>query len=405
MSIPISFGAGSASIATEKISTADYQIIKVVGGETGSTSVWGITPDGSAKVSVMGTVTTTASGAGSVITVIQSSSVIAVVTGSVATVFQGSVLAIPTSSTIVVWQGSSVIARVTGSVVALPASPSVITVPSGNQSVSGALFVSGSVLLGSSNASVITAAQGSVAVAIVSGSIAATVTPPANQSVSGAVNVSGSVMLGNSNGSVITVWQNSSVLSVPVGSTIAVLQSSSILAVPVGSVITVLQAPSIVGTYAEDTAHATGDKGLLSLNVRNDTLSSVTSADGDYGALAIGPAGEGIFANAPLTKWVRGTADLRTVLGSSVTAIAAQGASIFTYITGVQVVNFGPSSVIVTLAGGLGSVLGYTIAPAGGGSNIVYPNALKTGENSAFTASINGTASVLVSAQGFISKT
>ena len=172
----------------------------------------------------------------------------------------------------------------------------------------------------------------------------------------------------------------------------------------VGVVNTTWQSPSIVGTYAEDAAHTTGDKGVFALGVRNDTLSSITSADGDYSPMAVDARGGAITANAPITKWVQGTADLRVVLGASVTAIAAQGASIFTYITGVQVANMGSASVLVTFAGGLGSILGYTIAPAGGGSNIYYPNALKTGENSAFTASINGVASVLVSAQGFISK-
>lgn len=225
-----------------------------------------------------------------------------------------------------------------------------------------------------------------------------------NTSVSGAVTVSGSVLLGSSNASVITVWQNSSVLAVPVGSVIATLQSSSILAVPVGSVITVWQSPSIVGSYAEDAAHATGDKGLFALQVRNDTMSSITSADGDYSPQAVGPVGEVITGNAPITKWVRGTADLRVVLGASVTAIPAQGASIFTYITSIQLANMGSASVLVTFTGGLGSILGYSIAPAGGGSNIYYPNALKTGENSAFAASISGTASVLVSAQGFTAK-
>ena len=227
------------------------------------------------------------------------------------------------------------------------------------------------------------------------------------------VNVSGSVFATLSGsgsilaipvGSTIAVLQSSSILAVPVGSTIAVLQSSSILAVPVGSVITVWQSPSIVGTYAEDAAHTTGDKGVFTLGVRNDTLSSVTSADGDYSPQAVGPVGEVVSANAPITKWIRGTADLRVVQGASVTAIPAQGASIFTYITGIQLANFGSASVLVTFGGGLGSILGYSIAPAGGGSNILYPNALKTGENSAFTASINGTASVLVSAQGFIAK-
>ena len=162
------------------------------------------------------------------------------------------------------------------------------------------------------------------------------------------------------------------------------------------------QIPSIVGTYAEDSAHATADKGVFVLGVRNDTLSSVTGADGDYSPFVVGPAGETIVADAPFTKWIQGTADLRVVLGASVTAIAAQGASVFTYIREIQVANMGSASVLVTFAGGLGSILGYTIAPAGGGSNFI--TRLKTGENSAFTASISGTASVLVSAQGFTAK-
>lgn len=171
-----------------------------------------------------------------------------------------------------------------------------------------------------------------------------------------------------------------------------------------GSIIAVLQSPSIVGTYAEDAASASGDKGLFGLAVRNDTLSSLTSADLDYSGQAVGPIGERIVANAPITKWVQGTADFRANTGASIVLIAAQGASIFTYITGVQVANMGPSSVLVTLAG-TGSTLGYTIAPAGGGSNIQYLNAIKTPANGTFAASISGIASVLVSAQGFISKT
>ena len=190
-----------------------------------------------------------------------------------------------------------------------------------------------------------------------------------------------------------------SVLTIPTSSTIAVLQSSSILAVPVGSVITVIQAASIAGTYAEDAAHTTGDRGIFGLGVRNDLLSSVTSADLDYSPISVGPAGETIVADAPITQWLQGTADLRVVLGASVTAIAAQGSSVFTYIREIQVANMGSASVLVTFTGGLGSILGYTIAPAGGGSN--YITRLKTGANSAFAASISGTASVLVSAQGF----
>ena len=179
------------------------------------------------------------------------------------------------------------------------------------------------------------------------------------------------------------------------GSVAAFIQGNS-------SVIVLQQSPSIVGTYVEDAAHTTGDRGLFHLGVRNDTLSSVTSADGDYSPTVQGPAGETIVADAPFTKWVSGIADLRVVQGASVVAITAPGASIFTYIREVQVANFGPSSVLVKIGGGLGSTLGWTIAPAGGGSN--YTARLKTGENSAVTASINGTASVLVTMSGFTAK-
>lgn len=53
--IDVSQGSGK-TVSTETISSVEYQRIKIVGGETGSTSVLGITPDGSMKVSVIGTI-------------------------------------------------------------------------------------------------------------------------------------------------------------------------------------------------------------------------------------------------------------------------------------------------------------------------------------------------------------
>lgn len=44
--------------------------------------------------------------------------------------------------------------------------------------------------------------------------------------------------------------------------------------------------------YAEDSAHASGDLGAYILAVRQDTLSSSTSADGDYGSFKINALGE-----------------------------------------------------------------------------------------------------------------
>ncbi len=183
---------------------------------------------------------------------------------------------------------------------------------------------------------------------------------------------------------------------------------SSILSVPVGSTITLIQANSVAGTYSEDTAHTSGDRGLLSLNVRNDTLASVTSNDGDYGALALGPAGEAIVANSPLTKWVSGTASMlggTPVNGGSVTVIAAQGSSVFTYITGIQIANPSANNIWIKFEGATSSTLAFTMAPANGGSNIYFQNGIKTNANGGFTASVSGVASIYVSAQGFISKT
>lgn len=190
-------------------------------------------------------------------------------------------------------------------------------------------------------------------------------------------------------------------------SSIIAINAGSVVAIPSGSVISVLQAPSIVGTYAEDAASASGDKGLFMLGVRNDTMASVTSADVDYSTISTGPVGETIVANSPITKWISGTAS--TVSGSaavaSVALIAAQGASIFSYITSAQVANTGPSTALITFTTG-GSILGYAPAPTGGGAILNMPNGLKSRPNASIDISSSAASSVIsVSAQGFISKT
>lgn len=102
---------------------------------------------------------------------------------------------------------------------------------------------------------------------------------------------------------------------------------------------------------------------------------------------------------APIPSVIQGTADLRVVQGASVVILSAPGASVNNYVQNVQIANFGPSSVLVTIADNTTSILGYSIAPAGSGSN--YNCFYKAAANSPVTASINGVASVLVSAQGF----
>lgn len=111
-----------------------------------------------------------------------------------------------------------------------------------------------------------------------------------------------------------------------------------------------------------------------------------------------------IVENAPTSSWVSSATSVFT--GVIQPVIAAQGTSIFTYVTGVQVANNSANAVYVSFLNGIaGSIIGYTIAPANGGSNITMPNALKTLANGAFSASISGVASVFVTAEGFTQNT
>jgi len=233
-------------------------------------------------------------------------------------------------------------------------------------------------------------------VKIVGGDIGSTSVMTVNPDGSIKVSVIGAITAIFSAGSIVQVRTDSA-------SVIAVLQTSSILAVPVGSTIAIIQAASIAGTYAEDSAHASGDRGLFVMGVRNDAMPSITSTDGDYSPFAVGPVGEIIAANAPITKWISGQSSV--MYGTSVQVIAAQGASIFSYLSGMQIANDSATFSRIKVTGGLGSVLAWTVAPANGGSNIIFPNPLKTGENSGISVSISGISSVYVTMEGFISKT
>lgn len=298
------------------------------------------------------------------------------------------------------------------------------TVPvtfSGSPSISGAVRVIGSVIAQSivpssmlAGASIFGQLPAGTAVL---GSVAALqgTTPWIVSSVYG--NVSGSVA-SYPLGTIITSLVSTVPSSVLVGASIfgrvpiSIVDYAAFGAPPAGNGTVTTATPRIAiasdsaTLFEEGVNHGNGTAkvGAFVLGVRNDALSSIISDSVGFSAHTVGPAGETIVAVAPFTKGIQGTGDLRVVQGASVTVIAAQGASIFSYIRAAQLANMGSASVLVTFGGGLGSILSYSIAPAGGGSNLIFDPWLKTGANSAFTASISGTASVLVSAQGFIAK-
>lgn len=324
---------------------------------------------------------------------------------------------------------TGIVSGTTSGLIELFTTPTISLSPGGQVALNGtsAVAVGGSVItvwkdssvLSVPVGSVITVAQSSVAVAIVSGSIAATFTPPANQSVSGTVQVDvrasiGAVIIG---GSIATATTNSSVMLLNstnvIGSVLALqgtnpwVMVGSVYGNVSGSVVSFqggTHIVSVIGAYPAASSLIASAPGIYALGARNDTLTSILGGDVTFAQMTVGPVGELIVANAPITKWVSGKASCFT--GVSQPVIAAQGTSIFTYITSLQIANNSANNVYMSfLDSAGGTVLAYAACPANGGSNIYMPNGLKTLTNGAFHASVSGVASVFVSAEGFISKT
>lgn len=213
-----------------------------------------------------------------------------------------------------------------------------------------------------------------------------------------------SSIYGNVSGSVVAQVSNFPISQNVSGSVLATqgttpwivnFQNPSILSVPVGSIITVWQAPSIVGTYAEDAGHTSADKGLFILGVRNDTVASFVSADLEYTPKAVDSAGRVLIKPfAAQEAQIEGVAVLTST--SVTTMVASAGTGLKNYITDFWVANTGSVSTLVTFQDGLGSVLGYTIAPAGGGSNSPGINIpLRTGANTTFDIKSGSLTSIL----------
>lgn len=78
--------------------------------------------------------------------------------------------------------------------------------------------------------------------------------------------------------------------------------------------------------YAEDSAAVSGDIGTVALAVRQDTLSSSVSADGDYGTLKLDSIGR-LWVNVNNTVAVSGTVAVSSVAGN-VTVVQPTGTNL-----------------------------------------------------------------------------
>lgn len=161
--------------------------------------------------------------------------------------------------------------------------------------------------------------------------------------------------------------------------------------------ITTVQANSIAGTYAEDAAHVDGQRGIFVLGVRNDNIASFASANIDYTPFATDSAGRGLVKPFAAEE-ARVQSVIATNNTTSTSLLAAAGAGLRNYITDAIVTNTGSVTTTVNFLDGDNSVIGATIAPAGGGSNIVgLATPMRTG---GFNQIVHVTAGTAVSTLG-----
>lgn len=154
---------------------------------------------------------------------------------------------------------------------------------------------------------------------------------------------------------------------------------------------------------AEDAAHTSGDVGVMSLGVRNDAMSTLTSADGDYSPISVTSTGRLLVTPAPSSAMVRGNASVAGTGDTSLVAASGSG-GLKTYITNLSFANTGSSNTLITVKDGSGgSTLFYTIAPAGGGSNIELDIPIVTTANTAlYFACGTSSTTVYASATGYL---
>lgn len=149
----------------------------------------------------------------------------------------------------------------------------------------------------------------------------------------------------------------------------------------------------INGTYAEDSGHADGNLGLFALGVRNDTVSSFTSANTDYSPVAVDSAGRVLTKPfAGNEALVQGVASTVNVNPSSLLGLSGTG--LRNYVTDILVSNTGSVATSVSFRDSDASVIGRTIAPATSGSNIHFGTPMRTG---ALNSHVEFTAATAVS--------
>ena len=135
---------------------------------------------------------------------------------------------------------------------------------------------------------------------------------------------------------------------------------------------------------------------------RNDNVASYLGGNLTWNQLATDSAGRTL--SKPFAAEEARIEGYHSVVSTSVTTlVAAAGAGLRNYVTDFFVVNSGGITTPITWQDGLGSVLGYTIAPAYGGSNATnIATPIRTGVNASFDFKPTASSSIIyVTVKGF----
>lgn len=208
----------------------------------------------------------------------------------------------------------------------------------------------------------------------------------ANQSVSGTVvmgggqsSVSGVGVFNTNhigNGSIFAVLRDSSVSGVGLFN-VNHVGNGSILTVSLGSIATAPSPGSVSGVGLFNVNH-TGI-GSVFTGFRNDLVASTVGVNLTSRLVATDSAGRMLIKPFSAEETRVGSV-ITTNSPTSTSLLAAGGAGLRTYITDAFVTNTSSTATLVTFQDGDNSVMGRTIAPATGGSNMVgLATPMKTG--------------------------
>ncbi len=129
---------------------------------------------------------------------------------------------------------------------------------------------------------------------------------------------------------------------------------------------------SMLGSYGVNSVFANNNTGDAAFGVRNDAIASLIGTNLGWGPLALDAMGRQLIQ--PFAPWASSVMGITSTVNAgdiaSVLVISAAGTGLKNYVTDFMVANTGSVATLITFTEGGASILGKTIAPAGGGSNM-----------------------------------